>query len=89
MKITPKNGAIFVQRREEDEKSAGGIVLTGAAKTPINDGVITHVHEHKHEYAYSVGQRVLFGEYAGASVVVDGVKYLAMKEEDIIAVLED
>lgn len=95
MKIIPKNSMIFIQRREADQKSEGGIVLTGSAKTPINDGVITHVAEVPERFSetvnagYKVGQKVIFGEYAGAPVVVEGVSYLAMAETDIIAVLED
>lgn len=91
MKILPKNNMIFVQRREADQKSEGGIVLTGSAKTPINDGMITHVSDGIGGQApqYKVGQKVIFGEYAGAPVVIEGVSYLAMLETDIIAVLED
>jgi chaperonin GroES len=92
MKIQPKNNAIFVQRREAEEVSKGGIVLTGTSKVAINDGVITHVALCSTEnYAgeFKVGQRVLFGEYAGQPVNIEGVSYIAMKCEDIIAVLEE
>ncbi|MBW8002560.1 MAG: co-chaperone GroES [Planctomycetes bacterium] len=98
MRIFPKNNMIFVQQHKQvvEDKSEGGIVLPKSAQKQqqTNDGFITHVctkdtpHQQVYLGDYEVGQRVIFGEYAGAPIVVDGETYLAMKESDIIAVLE-
>ncbi len=99
MKILPKNSMIFVQQHKQvvEDKSEGGIVLPKSAQKQqqTNDGIISHValwrdnHGDRVNEEYKVGQRVIFGEYAGAPIVVDGETYMAMKESDIIAVLED
>ncbi len=89
MKISPKNGILFIQQTKADEISGGGIVLPESAQVKkTNDGIITHVHPDV-EGRYEVGQRVLFGEYSGTTIVVGDQVYMAMVETEIIAVLED
>lgn len=90
MKILPKNNMIFVQQEKVAAQSEGGIVLPESArKTADNSGVITHVSGYGLDQEYKVGQRVIFGEYAGAPIVIDGEVYMSIKECDVIAVLED
>lgn len=91
MRILPKNSMIFVQQEKVAAQSEGGIVLPESArKTADNSGVITHVSaDVVGEGDYQVGQRVIFGEYAGAPIVIDGEVYMSIKECDVIAVLED
>lgn len=96
MKIRPLNDRVIVKRLEEERTSPGGIVIPDtAAEKPIRGAVIA-VGNGKvldngqvRPLAVKAGDKVLFGKYSGTEVKVDGEEILVMREDDIIAVLED
>lgn len=95
MKIRPLHDRIVVRREEEESKSAGGIVLPGsAAEKPAQGEVIAvgsgKVLENGEVRApdLSVGDKVLFGQYGGSTVKVDGEELLILSETEIFGVLE-
>ncbi len=96
MNIRPLNDRVIVKRLEEERTSPGGIVIPDtAAEKPIR-GEVLAVGKGKNldngdvrTLAVKVGDKVLFGKYAGTEVKVDGEEILVMREDDIIAVLED
>jgi chaperonin GroES len=95
-KLIPLGDRLLVERLEAEEKTAGGIVLPDAAKEKPIQGKVIAVGEGRRgddgkpiAMQLKKGDRILFGKYAGTEVKVDGNEYLIMKEEDVLAILED
>ena len=95
MKIRPLHDRVVVRRKEEEEKTAGGIVLPGNAKEKPSQGEVIAVGNGRildngetRSLAVKVGDTVVFGKYAGNTVKIDGEELLIMSESDIYGVLE-
>jgi len=95
MKIRPLHDRIVVRREEEETKSAGGIVLPGSASEKPAQGEVIAVGTGKildngevRAPDLSVGDKVLFGQYGGSTVKVDGEELLILSESEIFGVLE-
>ena len=95
MKIRPLNDRILVKRLEEEEKTAGGIIIPDSAKEKPAEGEIVAVGPGKMNDSgdrvamdVKVGDRVLFSKYGGTDVKLDGDDYLIMREDDILGVIE-
>ncbi len=95
MKIRPLNDRILVQRIEQEEKTAGGIIIPDSAKEKPAEGKIVAVGKGKLDDSgkrvkmeVKVGNQVLFSKYGGTDVKVDGVDYLIMREDDILGIIE-
>ena len=94
MKIRPLRDRVVVRRKDEEETSAGGIVLPGSAKEKPNqgeviavgDGAITDSGEIR-PVALSVGDLVIFGQYSGNAVKIDGEELIIMNESEIFGVV--
>jgi len=96
MKIRPLHDRVIVKRMEEERTSAGGIVIPDAAtEKPIKGEVIAvgngKILESGEIRALDIkeGDKVLFGKYSGTEVKIDGEELVVMKEDDIMAVIED
>lgn len=94
-KIRPLHDRVIVKRVEQEEKSAGGIVLPDAAKEKPVRGEIIAIGSGKQldsgetrPLEVKVGNIVLFGKFAGTEVKVDDQELLVMREEDIMGVVE-
>ncbi|HEC05559.1 MAG TPA: co-chaperone GroES [Thiolapillus brandeum] len=96
MKIRPLHDRLVIRRTEEEHTSPGGIVLPDSAtEKPIQgeviaagNGKITDSGEVR-PLDVKVGDKVLFGKYAGTEVKIGGEELLVMREEDIMGVIED
>jgi chaperonin GroES len=95
MKLRPLHDRVIVKRTEEERTSPGGIVIPDtAAEKPIRGEVVAAGNGKLLESGelrpldVKVGDRVLFGKYAGTEVKVDGQEFLVMREDDIVAVIE-
>ncbi len=95
MKIRPLNDRILVKRLEEEETTAGGIIIPDSAKEKPAEGEIVAVgpgklNDHGERVAMDVktGDRVLFSKYGGTDVKIEGEDYLIMREDDILGVVE-
>ncbi|MDD5035965.1 MAG: co-chaperone GroES [Methylococcaceae bacterium] len=95
MHIRPLHDRIVVKRLEEDQTSSGGIVIPDTAKEKPIKGEVIAVGTGKpldngeiRKLAVNTGETVLFGKYSGTEVKIDGVDYLVLREDDVIAVLE-
>lgn len=95
MKIVPLNDKIVVERLEADDKTVGGIILPDTAKEKPKQGKILALGEGKPlegggraEFQVKVGNRVLFTNYAGSEVTIDGKEYLIMTEDDLLAIVD-
>ncbi|MBM4208645.1 MAG: co-chaperone GroES [Gammaproteobacteria bacterium] len=94
MNIRPLHDRVIVKRVEEETTSAGGIVLPGSAAEKPSQGKVLAVGSGKpldngqvRPMDVKVGDKVLFGKYAGNEVKVDGEDLIVMREEDIMAIL--
>ncbi|MBI1919890.1 MAG: co-chaperone GroES [Geobacter sp.] len=95
MKLRPLQDRIIVKRVEEETKTAGGIFIPETAKEKPQQGEVVAVGKGKVTedgktlpVDVKVGDRVLFGKYAGSEVKLDGQEYLIMREDDILGVIE-
>jgi chaperonin GroES len=95
MKIRPLQDRIIVKRIEEEEKTKGGIIIPDTAKEKPMEGKVVAVGKGKvmedgklHPVDVKVGDRILFGKYAGTEVKIDGEEHLIMREDDILGVIE-
>lgn len=96
MAITPLFDRIVVKRAEGEAKSAGGIFLPDAAQEKRQEGTVVAAGAGRLlddgtliPLDIKGGERVLFGKYAGSEVKYGGETYLIMREEEVLAVLED
>ena len=94
MKIRPLQDRVVVKRLEEKEVLRGGIVIPDTAKEKPQEGEVVAVGNGKVlnngtrvAMDVKVGDRILFGKYAGSEVKLDGEELLIMREEDILGVL--
>ena len=95
MMIRPLHDRILVDRVEEEEKTAGGIIIPDTAKEkPIQGKVIAvgkgKLNENGEVVAPDVknGDRILFSKYAGTEVKIDGKEHLIIREDDVLGVIE-
>lgn len=95
MNIRPLNDRIIVERLEEETKTAGGLIIPDTAKEKPQQGKVIAVgHGKKTEDGkvlpldVKVGDKVLFGKYAGTEIKIEGKEYLMMREDDILGVIE-
>ena len=95
MKIKPLNDRVLVVREEEEQKSAGGIIIPDTAKEKPQRGKVVAVGPGKmgkngkrSAMGVKVGDRVLFSKYAGSDIKFDNVEHVFMREDDILSVIE-
>ena len=95
MNLRPLNDRVVVKRMEEEQKTAGGIIIPDTAKEkPIQGEVIavgngkTQEDGSKRALDVKKGDRVLFGKYAGTEITIENQEVLIMREDDILAIIE-
>ncbi|MBP1752805.1 MAG: molecular chaperone GroES [Geobacteraceae bacterium] len=95
MNLRPLQDRIIVKRLEEENVTAGGILIPDTAKEKPQRGEIVAVGKGKTAddgklipMDVKVGDKVLFGKYAGTEIKIDGTDYLIMREDDILGVIE-
>lgn len=95
MKFRPLHDRILVERVEEEEKTAGGIILPETAKEKPQQGKVIAVGSGKrtddgtlHPLEVKEGDTILFGKYSGSEVKIDGQEYLIMREDDVLGLVE-
>ena len=95
MKIRPLRDRVVVRRKEEEQTSAGGIVLPGSAKEKPNQGVVVAVGDGAvlengdvRPMVLKVGDVVIFGQYSGNTVKIDGEELVIMSESEVYGVVE-
>ncbi len=90
MNIKPLADRVLVKPAPAEEKTVGGIIIPDSAKEkPLQGEVIATGNGTKdEEMVVKEGDTVLYGKYSGTEVEFDGVKYLIMRQSDILAVLK-
>ena len=95
MKIRPLHDRVLVRRIEQDQKTAGGIIIPDTAQEKPQEGEVVAAGSGARSEDGKVtpldvtaGDRILFGKWSGTEVKVDGKELLIMKESDIMGVIE-
>lgn len=95
MTVKPLHDRVLVRRIEEENKTAGGIIIPDNSKEKPAQGEIVSVGSgyvnqdgSRRELEVKTGDKVLFGKYSGSEVKVGGEEYLIMKEEEILGILQ-
>jgi chaperonin GroES len=95
MKVRPLHDRVLVQRLEDEEKTAGGIIIPDTAKEKPSQGKVLAVGPGPRDEAGKLqpldvgkGNVVLFGKWSGTEVKIDGDDLLIMKESDIMGIIE-
>jgi chaperonin GroES len=96
MKFKPLADRVLIKRLEKEEVTKGGIIIPDSAKEkPIRGEVVAvgpgKVNDDGVTLPLGVkkGQKVLFGKYSGNEIKIDDVEHLMMREDDILAIIED
>ena len=94
MNIKPMNDRVLVTRVEEEQKTAGGIIIPDTAKEKPQEGKVVAVGPGKRDDSgkrvpleVKKGDRILFSKYAGTEIKIDGKEHIFMREDDILAIL--
>jgi chaperonin GroES len=95
MKVKPLNDRVLVLRVDQEEKTAGGIIIPDTAKEKPQEGKVVAVGPGKLSdkgeripLDLKENDRVLFGKYAGSDIKIDGVEHLILREDDILGVVQ-
>jgi chaperonin GroES len=96
MNLRPLHDRILVERIEEKEQIKGGIIIPDSAKEKPQEGKVVAVGNGKRlENGTTVpldvkaGDRILFGKYAGSEIKVEDNEYLILREDEVLAVIDD
>ena len=96
MKFSPMHDRILVKRLEQEEKTKGGIIIPDTAKEKPTRGLIVAVGPGKFADTgkripmnVKPGDKVLFNKYAGSEVKIDDEENIVMREDDILALIEE
>jgi chaperonin GroES len=89
MNIKPLADRVLVKPVEAEEKTASGIIIPDSAKEkPLKGEVLAIGNGTKdEEMVVKEGDKVLYGKYAGTEIEIDEVKYIIMRQSDILAIL--
>ena len=94
MTMRPLGDRVVIKNMEAEEKTVGGIILTSAAKEKplmaeviaVGPGGVVDGKEVKMQV--KAGEKVIYSKYAGTEVKMDGVEYIIVRQNDILAVVE-
>jgi chaperonin GroES len=96
MKIKPLQDRLVVKRIEEEEKTKGGIIIPDSAKEKPQEGRVVAVGDgktlesgQKAPLTVKPGDKILFGKYSGSEIKIDGEEHLIMREDDVLAIVQD
>jgi chaperonin GroES len=95
MKLRPLHDRVIIKRLEEEERTAGGIIIPDTAKEKPQQGRVVAVGHGKmmengtvNPMTVKEGDRVLFAKYAGSDIKIEGEEHLIMREDDILAIVQ-
>ena len=95
MKVRPLQDRILVKRIEEKEQKRGGIIVPDTAKEKPMEGKVIAVGKGRRQkdgdkripLEVKVGDRVLFGKYAGTEIEIDDVEHIILKEDEVLGII--
>jgi chaperonin GroES len=95
MQFRPLHDNVLVKRLETTEEKVGGIIIPDTAKEKPQEGNVLAVGPGKLQddgtrrpVGVVVGNKILFGKYAGTEITIDGEELLVLRESDLLGVIE-
>jgi len=95
MKLRPLDDRVVVKQLEAEEKTSGGIILPDTAKEKPQIGKVIAVGQGKllddgkrNKMSVKKNDEVIYGRYIGSDVEIDGEKYVILREDDILGIVE-
>ena len=95
MNVRPLHDRIVVQRLEEGEQKVGGIIIPDSAKEKPQQGKVIAAGNGKTTdegkrlpLDVTAGDTILFGKYSGQEIKLEGVEYIIMREDEVLAIIE-
>ncbi len=95
MKVKPLHDRVLVKRIEAQEKAKGGIIIPDTAKEKPMEGKVIAVGSGKLDDSgkriameVKVGNKVLFGKYAGTEIKIDNEEHIILREEEILGIID-
>ena len=95
MQFKPLLDRLVIKRVEEENKTAGGIIIPDTAKEKPSQGIVVSVGPGGRDddgtlvtMTLKAGDRVLFGKWSGTEIKIDGENLLIMKENEVLGILE-
>ena len=96
MNVTPLHDRSIVERIEEGEQKVAGIIIPDTAKEKPQQGQVIAVGNGKSKddgkrvpLDVKAGDTILFGKYSGQEIKIDGDEYLIMREDEVLAVIDE
>jgi len=96
LKLRPLYDRLVVRRLEENEKSTGGIIIPDSAKEKPQKGEVVAAGNGKRTEEgklipldVKAGDKILFGKYSGNEIKMDGDEYLILREDEVLAILDN
>ena len=96
MNVRPLHDRIIIQRLDEGEQKVGGIIIPDSAKEKPQQGKVIAAGNGKTKddgqrlpLDVKAGDTILFGKYSGQEIKLDGEEYLIMREDEVLAVIDD
>ena len=96
MNVRPLHDRIIIQRLDEGEQKVGGIIIPDSAKEKPQQGKVIAAGNGKSNddgkrvpLDVKAGDTILFGKYSGQEIKLDGEEYLIMREDEVLAVMDD
>ena len=88
--VKPLADRVIIEPVAAEEKTAGGIIIPDTAKEKPKQGKIIAAGNGKKDEPLTVkaGDNVLYGQYSGTEIKIEGSDYLIMRESDIFAIVE-
>lgn len=95
MNIRPMQDRVIIKRKEAETQTPGGIIIPPNAKRPLFEGTVLAVGNGKiledgtvRELDVKVGDQVIFGQYGGTEISMDGDRVLVLREDELFGVIE-
>lgn len=89
VKFTPLADRVLIEPAPAEEKTASGIIIPDTAKEKPLEGTVVAAGPGKADEPMTVktGDKVIYGQYSGTEIKLDGTKYLIMRESDVYGIL--
>ncbi len=88
MKVKPLGDRLLVRVLQVEEKTKGGIYIPQTAQEKTQQGIVEEIGDPE-LVKVKVGQKIIYDKYAGTQIKIDDVEYLILKNDDVLAIIED
>ncbi len=87
MSFQPLGNRVLIQREEQTNTTASGIIIPDSAKEKPLEGKVIAVGQDAVDEGINEGDTVVFPKYGGTEITIEGVEYLIMNSDDILGVM--